>query len=99
MNRNLLVAFFFCLAIGKSFGQITLGTADFSHANETYRVSILNPYPGLDFTTTGANVTWDFSGLLAQFISQPGQQTVDTFLSVSTLPTFIAGYFSFLKPC
>jgi hypothetical protein len=93
MNKNLLIALLCCLVIGKSFGQITLGTADFSHANDTFRVSTAPITSSIDLTGS-ANYTWDYSQLTYNF-----PQTIDTFLSVSSLPTLIAAYFSFLKPC
>lgn len=48
------------------FSQITLTNADFSDAGDTVRISSALPDPAIDYTTTGANQTWDFSFLTAQ---------------------------------
>jgi hypothetical protein len=95
MNKNIL---FLLIALGlasTTSAQITLGTNDFSHAGDTFRVSNANPYTGLIPATTGANMTWDFLQLNDHF----RDQTIDTFLSVSTLPSLISLYYSFYKPC
>lgn len=52
-----------CLSI-MSNAQITLTVADFGTSGDTVRISQA-PANGLDFTTTGANFTWDFSSLTA----------------------------------
>lgn len=46
------------------FSQITVTSADHAFANDTVRTSLATD-PGIDFTTTGANQTWDFSSLTA----------------------------------
>lgn len=45
-----------------SFSQIHLILSDFAMANDTVRMSTATPTT-VDFTTTGANQTWDFSTL------------------------------------
>lgn len=44
------------------FSQITLTSADFATANDTVRISKATDN-SIDFSTTGANYTWDFSYL------------------------------------
>lgn len=46
-----------------SFCQIQLVYTDFATANDTVRLSIVNPTT-VDFDTTGPNMTWDFSNLV-----------------------------------
>ena len=48
-----------------SFSQITVDVNDFADGGDTVRLSIANN-PGIDFTTTGANMSWDFSDLSAE---------------------------------
>lgn len=48
-----------------SFGQITLTDQHFAGASESYVFSTL-VNPTIDYGTTGANHTWDFSTLVAQ---------------------------------
>ncbi|MFM1809480.1 MAG: hypothetical protein RLZZ382_705 [Bacteroidota bacterium] len=44
--------------------QITISVADFANSGDTVRISQADG-TGLDFTSTGANYTWDFSSLAA----------------------------------
>ena len=46
------------------YGQITVSVSDFANAGDTVRISQA-PAGGLDFASTGANFTWDFSSLTA----------------------------------
>ena len=63
-----------------SLAQITITTNDMPSTGDTIRKSTaLNP-SGTDYTLTGAGYSWDFTELLT--ISQ----TVDTFVSVSSVP-------------
>lgn len=48
-----------------SSAQITLSNADFADGGDTVRMSSATD-PSIDFLSTGANFTWDFSGLTAQ---------------------------------
>lgn len=60
--------------------QITLTTADMPSPGDTIRKSTaLNPNQ-IDYTLTGTNYTWDFTSLFSI------GQTVDTFVSVSSVP-------------
>lgn len=68
--------------------QITITSADLPAAGDTFRISTSTPVSGLDLTTTGANVTWDFSTLVS------AGQTVDTFLSVGNTASVFSVIFS-----
>lgn len=59
-----LLLFSFLGLSGFVFGQITLTDQHFSGANESFVISTTTD-PSIDFSTTGANVTWDFSNLVA----------------------------------
>lgn len=56
----------FVLTSITSFSQITLNNSDFSDVGDTVRISTAAPDPTIDYSTTGANQTWDFSFLTAQ---------------------------------
>jgi len=59
------ISFLFLTFIAfSSFGQIHLIKSDFATTNDTVRISTVNPTT-IDFTTTGANQNWDYSGLVA----------------------------------
>lgn len=45
--------------------QITLNNSDFADGGDTVRMSSATD-PSIDFLSTGANFTWDFSGLVAE---------------------------------
>jgi len=57
------VVFSFALS-GSLFSQITLSGNDFAGANDTVRISQTMD-PVIDYTLTGPNFSWDFSGLTA----------------------------------
>lgn len=48
-----------------SYGQISIDQNDFADAGDTVIISTSNDF-GIDFSTTGANSTWDFSYLTAE---------------------------------
>lgn len=60
---KLLVLFLLSLT-GVAFGQITLTDQHFSGANESFVISTTTD-PSIDYSTTGANTTWNFSSLVA----------------------------------
>src|SRR5438132_9564104 len=95
MIKNLLFTGLFSSLFISSIGQISLGTNDFSHANDTIRVSMANSFPGMDATLTGANYTWDYSQLLNTMTGQ----AIDTFLSVASTPNYVNVYFTLVAPC
>jgi len=61
--KALLSVVFLCFYIGIS-SQITLIVNDFANSGDTVRISQAAG-TGLDFASTGANYTWDFSALSA----------------------------------
>lgn len=73
--KHLLLSF---LAISSSsFAQITLTDQHFAGPDESYIFSTLTD-PAIDYATTGANHTWDFSALVPQdqrsLITRPSSQ-------------------------
>ena len=62
MNR-LLALLLFTPVI--SFSQITITDADFANADDTVRISATTDF-NIDFATTGASWTWDFTTLIAE---------------------------------
>ena len=73
-----------------SFSQITITRADFADGGDTVRMSIADN-PGLDFSLTGANYTWNFSSLV------PNSQELVNFKAMSqasTLASFTFGIFA-----
>jgi len=61
--KAILSVFFLSFLVGIS-SQITLSVADFANSGDTVRISQAAG-AGLDFLSTGANFTWDFSALSA----------------------------------
>jgi hypothetical protein len=86
MKRNLLTIILL-FSLSRVLGQISLGTNDFSHAGDTFRVSMASPLTGMDLMG-GSNHYWDYSGL--DSISQ----TIDTFFNVANTPSYLNLYFS-----
>jgi len=72
--KVVLVSYLFC--VQALFAQITLNNSDMPVANDTIRYSVVTNFAGIAPKPTGANHTWDFSGL------QYSSQTVDTFVSI-----------------
>ncbi|HOF80736.1 MAG: T9SS type A sorting domain-containing protein [Bacteroidales bacterium] len=62
------------------FSQITITQNDMPSAGDTVRKSFALDFTGIDFSVTGENYLWDFSQL------KPASQTVDTFVTVSSVP-------------
>ena len=62
MKFLLLLPATFCVSF--IFGQITLEQQDFMTAGDTVRISFTED-PEIDYSSTGANSTWDFSNLIA----------------------------------
>lgn len=63
-----------------AYAQITISSSDMPAAGDTLRKSNSVDISGVDFEVTGAGYNWDFSEF------QPVFQTVDTFVSVSSVP-------------
>ncbi|MBL7922989.1 MAG: T9SS type A sorting domain-containing protein [Bacteroidia bacterium] len=72
-----------------SWAQITITNTDLASANDTVRFSEASALTPVDLSLTGANYTWDFSGL------QSVSQDVDSFLSVSSTPLVYFLFFGF----
>jgi hypothetical protein len=81
-------------------GQITLTNSDFSNSGDTIRLSQTTD-PTIDYSTTGANQTWDYSGLVAESqilkncvpISQAGALAQFLFGPFAS-PTYQGSYFA-----
>lgn len=70
--------------------QITLEVTDFSDGGDTVRVSTTNDF-FIDFASTGADYTWDFSGLVAESQTLKDYQSMD---NASAIPSFTFGAFA-----
>ena len=73
-----------------SMSQITITRADFADGGDTVRMSVASD-PGVDFSLTGANYTWNFSNLV------PNSQELVNFKAMaqaSTLASFTFGTFA-----
>jgi hypothetical protein len=71
------------LALGMmlpAYAQITIKSSDMPIVGDTLRKSNSLDITGVDFEATGAGYNWDFAEL------QPVFQSVDTFVSVSSVP-------------
>ena len=62
------------LASFASFAQITYESSDFTTAGQEYNVSKASGFFGMNFAATGANHSWDYSGLDADSQSTAGFQ-------------------------
>jgi hypothetical protein len=88
---------FFLLLIGffstKSTAQISLSVGDFADAGDTIRLS-QTPSSNLDFVSTGANYTWDFSSLSAstQSLKEYTPIGFGSFLILATYGPFAGSY-------
>lgn len=69
-------------------GQITISSTNMPSAGDTIRYSTVQLAPGVDFKTTGANKTWDFTGLKAS------SQAVYEYKSSTTTPYILNFGFS-----
>ena len=87
MKKSSLIAV--CLVImSNCFAQITITKNDFAVAGDTFRVSTAAGIGINNVDSTGANMTWDYSGLTAI------TQRVDTFVAVSATPFLYQFYFN-----
>lgn len=85
--KHLFILLISVLIFFQAGAQITITSADMPSVGDTVRTSIaLNP-EAFDFSQTGANYSWDFSGL------NPVNQRVDTFLAVSSTPVVFWPFF------
>jgi len=84
------VVFSFALT-GSLFSQITLSGNDFAGANDTVRISQTMD-PVIDYTLTGPNFSWDFSGLTA------ASQYLKYFQPVSNSTILVQAEYGFTAP-
>jgi hypothetical protein len=68
--------------------QITITSADLSHANDIFYLSTGQPFTGMDATLTGANYNWDYSQLTFQ-----SQRFDSIFDEANTNPLFSIVFF------
>ena len=90
---RILFSVLFSIASIVSFSQITINESDFGSAADTFRFSNV-VIDTIDYQTTGANITWDYSFL--DFDSQ----TIDSLLNVDDSPVSYRLFFNnpFLYP-
>ena len=74
------------------FGQIFIDQSDFASADDTVRISSATD-AGIDFSSTGSNSNWNFSGLVAE--SQDLREFQDL-SNASTLVNIIYGQFGII---
>ncbi|MGB0933300.1 MAG: T9SS type A sorting domain-containing protein [Lishizhenia sp.] len=79
------------LTTNSVFGQISISANDFNQDAADYVLS-QSIETNLNTTTTGSNVTWDFSSLSAN------SQYTDSYLSMSTAPFFVQALFGPFAP-
>lgn len=66
MSKYKIIIFISLFLLVKiSIAQITITSSEMPSANDTIRYSIVQTAPGVDFKTTGANKTWDYTALKA----------------------------------
>lgn len=74
-----------------AFSQITLNANDFANADDTVRMSITMDLT-IDYSTTGANQTWDYSSLT------PDSQELREFYSMANASAFVNFIFGIFAP-
>ncbi len=79
-THNFILIFFVVFSTLQLSGQITITTNDMPSPGDTIRKSVSFSTAGIDFTLTGDDYVWDFSSLSTLY------QSVDTFVSVSSVP-------------
>ncbi len=84
------IVFSFALT-GSLFSQITLSGNDFAGANDTVRISQTID-PVIDYTLTGPNFSWDFSGLTA------ASQYLKYFQPISNSTILVQAEYGFTAP-
>lgn len=78
--KTISLLLFILINPGLAMSQITITTSDMPSVGDTIRQSTALNTNQIDYTLTGENYSWDFTSLFT--ISQ----TVDTFVSVSSVP-------------
>lgn len=85
MKQIFTIIFIFSFA--GLFAQITVTNSDMPSSGDTIRTSLTVAIEAYDFSRTGNNFVWDFSGLT------PISQDVDTFMSVTETPVAFWPFF------
>ena len=80
MIRSTLFLVVFCVFFVGLSAQISITADDMPAVGDTFRASVAISAEGVDYTTPGEDMIWDFSAL-----GYLGQE-VDTFVSVSSTP-------------
>jgi hypothetical protein len=80
MKKFLLLFAFAGIFVISTQAQITITRNDMPDIGDTIRISFTVVQNGISYEQSGADIEWDFSNLL------PGMQTVDTFVSINSLP-------------
>lgn len=81
MKKYLMTTAVVFIGFLQGFTQIVLQSSDMPSTGDTVRLSVALSTQNFDFTATGENFSWDFSGL------QAVSQRLDTFKSVTQTPT------------
>lgn len=91
--KNTLFLCIFLIMSAKITAQISLAVGDFANAGDTVRLSQM-PASNLDFVSTGANYTWDFSSLTAstQSLKEYTPIGFGSFLILATYGPFAGSY-------
>lgn len=91
--KNTLFLCIFLIMSAKITAQISLAVGDFANAGDTVRLSQM-PASNLDFVSTGANYTWDFSSLTAstQSLKEYTPIGFGSFLILATYGPFVGSY-------
>ncbi|MFM1894002.1 MAG: hypothetical protein RIQ90_1168, partial [Bacteroidota bacterium] len=79
------------LFVFHGWSQISLSVSDFANAGDTVRISQADG-AGLDFASTGANFTWDFSSLVAN------SQTLKEFKPIGFASLLVFGTYGPVAP-
>lgn len=89
-NKTSIIVLLFCF---QSFAQISVNSSDFVAGADTTLISIVTDYQNIDYQSTGANHSWDFSWVSID------SQRIDTFSNVSNAGLIYQfTYNNFLNP-
>ncbi|OQX77888.1 MAG: hypothetical protein B6D61_06495 [Bacteroidetes bacterium 4484_249] len=81
MNKALPLFVLILLLTSNLYSQISIDQNDMPNVDDTLRYNVTYSTNGVDYTLTGTDYTWDFSGLSALF-----NQKADTFVHVWSTP-------------
>ncbi len=93
MIKNTILLCILLIFSEKSIAQVSLSVSDFANAGDTVRLSQMQS-SNLDFASTGANYTWDFSSLTAstQTLKEYTPIGFGSFLILATYGPFAGSY-------